>query len=1383
MRVRVVRVLVVLVVVGSVLAPSSGVGSDRVLAQTEESAGGLCDVGGVEQFSDVGVGVYGAEYVLCMRALGLSVGRGDGGFGPGLELTRGQMASFLVRLWRDVLGRECPDDVGVPFEDVAGSVHEANIVCLFGLEVTKGTTSVTYGPSEKLKASQIARFLLRTFEKTGGSCDGPRDELERALECLLRLGVIPSKAEAAGSGPVTRAQMAVYVIGLWHNIAGDGAAPTPPGKPSGGRDEDDDGRVTVPVRAERVELAHISEGHVRVALGLEEPVSVGGALSGTADATGLAVAVDGEGRPQGLSLVVKGDTAVDVHVDYKTTAAALVLLTPGLATMDPMITLGLVVLLAELAELEALANQLEVDAARYGPDYLVDLSSQAQQALSAAVVALVAAVEDLAAGGLAVDLSGFGPPGGTVGGRVVAGLGLVADDELSPAGQAGWGGSVAIPNECEPAWNEEDGTFGVWDPSPTLIGGDDRICLEGPISSLSGENDSWWSALLVPVTVMDGGVVRFFEDGEMYISSKTADFPDIFGEVIWGAAKEFLCGQVSSWLGAVEWVSFGRFKNPLRCGTWSSYVEVFRLNSGGIVENADLRPLYDSDDPVKRLAVVKSNMAGPNRYETLPVDNPERLSTLQRTGTIYQAVHLLTPVLGIALDAAMGKVTKELKPILGDFLETSGKRFVTANTDQVADFSATLARIVAATLVNTTDDKQIEDLTQHGNRYSPEEKEHSLRQITSILLPIVEVVLLGPVKKVAAAAIPVVGQVITAIEVLDTGIGVVNTAGTWTQAILQHGYPTLNFYAQGKPLPDKTFALVLDASGSMADFVPEGRKIDIAVDAITATYQTITEELGQQAEVLVYSSKGGFFGCTVPSIESASKEWVRSWVPVPTVVPGGSTPTGRALQAAMLNLGYIDEKGQPTGGGSGEIILVSDGESNCPPDPCQVVRDTRIPVVVHTVGFLLAKDDTAAEQELRCIAQVTGGISVTVEKAGDTIAAIRPIVREQNIVHHIKNVPAGFTERYSWWRFTDRDNDGIPDKWEENGVFRSIWAGGRPIGEEWLDLPAAGADPDRKDLFIYYDWEEGAKFDEEVLDIVWSAFADAPFDAGNGIWLHFIEGTEIPSKEIPSFSGSNDEATRTAELTAMFEATAEYSGFDQSMWAGQSQRAGLPQLAKYLLIRRPCDPTCPVGQAYSSPGNFGVIFMGGEEWCQSVIDRVGYCWLDTDEPPPGIALAHTYYQAGTVMHILGHLLGLHDHGKESCPRVDPSYRSVMSHAYTAVGIEQSDGAFLLDYARDTTVNLDWKSGTFGRGIAEDHSCLGAPRKSRDNDGSITLVLNQYAENPDFYLHEVGQLRFGTHPAPQETSLVDLIDSVPDEYLESFAEYFGLRQVPETFRNT
>ena len=182
------------------------------------------------QFSDVGVGDYAAEYVLCMRVLGLSVGGVDGGYGPDAELSRGQMASFLVRLWRDVLGRACPDDVVVPFLDVAGTTHEASIGCLYGLGIAMGTTATTYAPGDRLAASQVSRFLLRVYEKTGGRCDAFGGELERGLGCLVGLGVIPSEAEGGDGGSVTRAQMAVYVVGLWHNVSGRGVAPLPPAK-------------------------------------------------------------------------------------------------------------------------------------------------------------------------------------------------------------------------------------------------------------------------------------------------------------------------------------------------------------------------------------------------------------------------------------------------------------------------------------------------------------------------------------------------------------------------------------------------------------------------------------------------------------------------------------------------------------------------------------------------------------------------------------------------------------------------------------------------------------------------------------------------------------------------------------------------------------------------------------------------------------------------------------------------------------------------------------------------------------------------------------------------------------------------------------------------
>ena len=217
----------VVVLVGATLVLG---GSPAVDAQ----AVGLCDSSATEQFSDVEVGDYGAEYIRCMKTLGLSLGRADGGYGPDAQLTRAQMASFLVRLWRDVLDRRCPDG-GSPFTDVRpAGTHAANIDCLYGLGITKGVTATTFGPGAKLTASQITRFLLRTYEKAGETCPDREGELDRAVTCLAVLNVIPGAGEGRSAEPVTRAQMAVYLIGLWHNVSGRGPPPSPPALGSGG---------------------------------------------------------------------------------------------------------------------------------------------------------------------------------------------------------------------------------------------------------------------------------------------------------------------------------------------------------------------------------------------------------------------------------------------------------------------------------------------------------------------------------------------------------------------------------------------------------------------------------------------------------------------------------------------------------------------------------------------------------------------------------------------------------------------------------------------------------------------------------------------------------------------------------------------------------------------------------------------------------------------------------------------------------------------------------------------------------------------------------------------------------------------------------------------
>ena len=228
---RMVVLVAVLVVFGTVGSGSVLSAPEPGVAQTTPSSD-LCDTTGVQQFADVNAGDYGAAYMWCMRALGLSTGVGDGAYRPDRDLNRAQMASFLVRLWRDVLGNQCPTGVTSPFTDVvAGTTHAPNIDCLYGLGITSGITPTTYSPERPLKASHITRFLYRLYNKAGNTTcgsSGTGSELARATACLLQLQVIPTQAEATANTPVTRAQMGVFLIGLWHNLAGRGLPPAPP---------------------------------------------------------------------------------------------------------------------------------------------------------------------------------------------------------------------------------------------------------------------------------------------------------------------------------------------------------------------------------------------------------------------------------------------------------------------------------------------------------------------------------------------------------------------------------------------------------------------------------------------------------------------------------------------------------------------------------------------------------------------------------------------------------------------------------------------------------------------------------------------------------------------------------------------------------------------------------------------------------------------------------------------------------------------------------------------------------------------------------------------------------------------------------------------------
>ena len=82
-----------------------------------------------------------------------------------------------------------------------------------------------------------------------------------------------------------------------------------------------------------------------------------------------------------------------------------------------------------------------------------------------------------------------------------------------------------------------------------------------------------------------------------------------------------------------------------------------------------------------------------------------------------------------------------------------------------------------------------------------------------------------------------------------------------------------------------------------------------------------------------------------------------------------------------------------------------------------------------------------------------------------------------------------------WQRLdSDRDGDGLPDSWEENGLD----VDGDDIPD--LDLPAMGADPDHKDIFLELDVMPGHELSQGAIDHVIAAFANA------GITLHVDNG-------------------------------------------------------------------------------------------------------------------------------------------------------------------------------------------------------------------------------------------------------------------------------------
>ena len=87
-------------------------------------------------------------------------------FCPKLAVTRGQMASFLVR------ALSLPDQGGDAFTDDAGSVHEADINRIAAAGITLGCAPGLFCPEQPVTREQMASFLVRAYQLPTGADTG-----------------------------------------------------------------------------------------------------------------------------------------------------------------------------------------------------------------------------------------------------------------------------------------------------------------------------------------------------------------------------------------------------------------------------------------------------------------------------------------------------------------------------------------------------------------------------------------------------------------------------------------------------------------------------------------------------------------------------------------------------------------------------------------------------------------------------------------------------------------------------------------------------------------------------------------------------------------------------------------------------------------------------------------------------------------------------------------------------------------------------------------------------------------------------------------------------------------------------------------------------------
>lgn len=169
---------------------------------------------------------------------------------------------------------------------------------------------------------------------------------------------------------------------------------------------------------------------------------------------------------------------------------------------------------------------------------------------------------------------------------------------------------------------------------------------------------------------------------------------------------------------------------------------------------------------------------------------------------------------------------------------------------------------------------------------------------------------------------------------------------------------------------DGKLLLMLDASGSMKEKDPSGgTKMDAAKKALTGVVNELPAKTHVGLRVYGATEEGGKptpAACADTQLAAPIKplDKPRLTSAIKGFEAKGETPIAYSLEKGLEDLGSTGKR---------NIVLVSDGEESCEPDPCPVVKKLvkkGVDLRIDTVGFDVRGK---AKKQLECLAETGGG--------------------------------------------------------------------------------------------------------------------------------------------------------------------------------------------------------------------------------------------------------------------------------------------------------------------------------------------------------------------------------------------------------------------------